>query len=665
MTSVSVRSLNEAVAHASALLAADPGAARREAEAILSRAPKDPRALLVLGSSRRRTGDIAGALAILRPLAAAWPQAGHTQYELGECLAATGELPAAVAALRRAVGVKSDLAEAWRALGEALFRTGDEDGSKSAFDQYARAQVRDPALAPAAEALYGGRPQEGETRLRRHLATRPRDATALRLLAEACARQDRHADAQEALERALDLEPDHPGARFSLATALFHQQKAPEALPLVERLLAEEPSSAPYRSLMAACLGLIGEFDRVIALNTELLAEIPRQPRVWLNHGHALRTVGRREEAVEAYRRATTLAPGLGDAWWSLANLKVARLSEADEAVMAMQLRRNDLSAEDRLHLHYALGKAMEDRGAWAPSFEHYAAGAQVRRSLSPYDPELEESLARRSIRAFTPAFFADRRDGGSPARDPIFIIGLPRSGSTLIEQILASHSAVEGVMELPDIGVIAAGLFAGSRAPVEAYPALLADLSSAERTRLGDLYVERTQIHRKTGRPLFIDKMPNNFRHIGLIRLILPNATVIDARRQPLAAGFSAFKQHFNQGQRFSYDLADIGRYYRGYVELMRAIDTALPDWVCRVIYEDLVDDAEAQIRRLLAHCDLPFEEACLRFHENDRAVRTVSSEQVRQPIFREGLDRWRAYEPWLAPLKDALGPALEIWRE
>jgi tetratricopeptide (TPR) repeat protein len=665
MTSVSVRSLNEAVAHASALLAADPGAAHREAEAILKRAPKDPRALLVLGSARRRLGDVAGALAILRPLAAAWPQAGHTQYELGECLAAQGELPAAIAALRRAVGLKADLAEGWRALGEALFRAGDEGGSKGAFDQYARALVRDPALTPAAEALYGGRPQEAETRLRAGLLVRPRDATALRLLAEACARQDRHADAQSALERALELEPDHPGARFSLATALFHQQKAPEALPHIERLLAEAPASAPYRSLMAACLGLVGDFDRVIALNTELLAEIPRQPRVWLNHGHALRTVGRRDEAVQAYRRATTLAPGLGEAWWSLANLKVARLSQGDEDVMAAQLRRSDLPDDDRLHLHYALGKAMEDRDAWAPSFEQYAAGARVRRALAPYDPEVEDGLARRSMRTFTPAFFADRRDGGSPARDPIFIVGLPRSGSTLIEQILASHSAVEGIMELPDIGVIAADLFARSRAPLEAYPALLADLSPAERTRLGDLYLERTRIHRKAARPLFIDKMPNNFRHIGLIRLILPNATVIDARRHPMAAGFSAFKQHFNQGQRFSYDLADIGRYYRGYVELMRAMDAAAPGWVCRVIYEDLVDDAEAQIRRLLAHCGLGFEEACLRFHENERAVRTVSSEQVRRPIYREGLDRWRAYEPWLEPLRAALGPALETWRE
>jgi tetratricopeptide (TPR) repeat protein len=664
MTSASARSLNEAVAHASAVLGADPRRAQREAEAILARAPRDPRALLVLGSARRRQGDIAGALAILRPLAEAWPQAAHTQYELGLCLAARGELPAAAAALRRAVAARRDLAEAWRALGDALFRMGDEAGAKAAFDQHDRAAVGDPALAPAAEAFYGGRIEEAETRLRQHLAARPGDAAGLRLMAEVRLRQGRYSDAQVLLEEALRLEPGHPGSRFALATALFHQQKAPDALPHVEALLALAPKEAAYRNLLAACLGLVGEFERVIEINAELLREFPRQPRIWLNQGHALRTVGRRDEAVEAYRRAATLSPGLGDAWWSLANLKVARLSPVDEDVMAAQLRRSDLGDEDRLHLSYALGKAMEDRGAWAPSFEHYAAGARARSALVPYDAQAESGLAQRSAALLTGRFFAERAEGGSDARDPIFIVGLPRSGSTLIEQILASHSAVEGVMELPDIGIIADGLLAARGGAREAYPALLAHLSPNERRSLGELYLERTRIHRKTGRPLFIDKMPNNFRHIGLIRLILPRASVIDARRHPLAAGFSAFKQHFNQGQAFSYDLGDIGRYYRDYAELMAAVDQAAPGWVCRVIYEDLVDDTEAQVRRLLDHVGLPFEEACLRFYENDRAVRTVSSEQVRRPIFRDGLEQWRNYEAWLDPLKVALGPALETWR-
>jgi tetratricopeptide (TPR) repeat protein len=374
--------------------------------------------------------------------------------------------------------------------------------------------------------------------------------------------------------------------------------------------------------------------------------------------------VGRSAEAVEAYRRAIALAPGLGDAWWSLANLKVAPLSAEDEAAMQAQLGRSDLADEDRLHLHYALGKALEDRKAFAPSFEHYAAGARVRRRLVPFDWKAEAGLADRSMTLFTPAFFQARSNGGSPSKDPIFVVGLPRSGSTLVEQILASHSQVEGVMELPDIGIIADKLLSEAGGGREAYPGLLARLSPDERTALGETYLRRTRIHRKTGRPLFIDKMPNNFRHLGLIRLILPKAKVIDVRRHPMAVGFSAFKQHFNQGQGFSYDLRDIGRYYRDYVALMDRVDEALPDWVCRVIYDDLVADTEAQVRRLLDHCGLPFEAGCLRFWETDRAVRTVSSEQVRRPIFRDGLDQWRSYETQLQPLADALGDVVETWR-
>jgi hypothetical protein len=332
---------------------------------------------------------------------------------------------------------------------------------------------------------------------------------------------------------------------------------------------------------------------------------------------------------------------------------------------MIGELARPDLADDDRLHLHYALGKALEDRRAYQVSFEHYAAGARVRRRVVPFDPRSEADLTRRSIELFTPAFFAQRQTGGSPRPDPIFIVGLPRSGSTLIEQILASHSQVEGVMELPDIGIIADRLLSaqggGAR---ETYPALLGRLSPTERASLGDLYLERTAIHRKTARPLFIDKMPNNFRHIGLIRLILPHAKVIDARRHPMAVGFSAFKQHFNQGHAFSYDLGDIGRYYRDYVRLMDQVDVALPGWVLRVIYEDLVADTEGEVRRLLSFCGLPFEGACLRFWETERAVRTVSSEQVRRPIFRDGLEQWRNFEPWLEPLKSALGPTLETWR-
>ena len=651
---------NERVAAVSAVLGSDPARAEREARDMLKLAPNDPRLRLILASARRRLGDPAAALTILTPLAKAFPRAAHTQYELGAALAAVGRDAPAVAALRQAVALNPRLAEAWRALGDRLFALGDTAGADAAFAAHDRAMITDPVLAPAADALYAGRLDEAEARLRDHLARRQDDAVGLRLMAEVLIRRERYADAETVIEQALRLDPGHAGARFLHANALFQQQKAPEALAQAERLLADDPDDAAYLNLLAGCLALIGDFDRVVATYEALLARYPAQARLWLNHGHALRTIGRRADAVAAYRRALSLAPSLGDAYWSLANLKVAPLSAEDEAAMTAQLRRSDLDPGDRLHLHYALGKALEDRGEPAASFDHYARGAAIRRVTSGYDAREESELAARSMALFTPAFFADRADWGSPAEDPIFIVGLPRSGSTLIEQILASHSMVEGTMELPDIGFIANRL----RRTRPGYPDALATLDKAAVAALGEGFLEDTRIQRRLGKPFFIDKMPNNFRHVGMIRLILPRARIIDARRHPLATCFSAFKQHFAQGQGFSYDLTDLGRYYRDYVALMAHFDAVAPGAVHRLIYEDMVEDTEGEVRRLLDYCGLPFEDGCLKFYDNDRAVRTVSSEQVRRPIFRQGLDQWRQYEPWLGPLKVALGPALDAWR-
>jgi tetratricopeptide (TPR) repeat protein len=486
------------------------------------------------------------------------------------------------------------------------------------------------------------------------------------MLADTVARQGLHADAEILLGRAVELEPASDGARFALASALFHQQKAAEALPHLERLLAAAPDTAPYRNLMAASLALAGEFDRALALYEGLLGAYPKQPQIWLNYGHALRTVGRADEAAAAFRRCIVLDPGLAEAYLGLANLKVAVFTEAELAAMRAAAARRDLPSEARAQLSFALGKALEDAGDYAASFERYADGARLRRATSPYDADDFTRFVDASIELFTPDFFAERSGFGAEADDPIFIVGLPRSGSTLIEQILASHSAVEGTMELPDIGFAARRLgWLDPRAPPPGYPRSLAALDASAAKALGEGYLAATRLQRRLGRRLFIDKMPNNFQHLGLIKLMLPRSRIIDARRHPLGACFSAFKQHFAQGQSFTYDLADLGRYYRDYARLMAHFDTAMPGRVHRVIYEDLVEDTEGQIRRLLACCGLDFEPACLAFYENDRAVRTVSSEQVRRPIFRDGLEQWRRYEPWLGPLKNALGPAVETWRD
>lgn len=655
-------SLAAALDQASRLLATDPARAAREAETILKVVANHPPALLILASARRRLGDPPTARSILAPLAAAYPRAALTQYELGMTLGDLGETAAAIRALRNATSLNRDLPDAWRALGERLFAEGDIEGAEAAFAEHARAAVQDPALKGAAQALFDGDLPRAERLLRDHIAARPADGAAVQLLAEVFARLGRYGDAEILLERLLAAAPDFDGARFAYADALFRQQKGAEAVPHIRRLLDQSPTDPAYRNLMAAALGLTGEDEQAIAIYEGLLADYPRQPKAWLNYGHALRTVGRRDDAVAAYQRCIGLAPSLGDAYWSLANLKVAAFAADQVAAMAAQLERPELPAIDRLHLHYALGKALEDRGDHAGSFDHYARGAALRRADAHYDANDTTALVNRSRALFTPAFFSARAGAGSRSPAPIFIVGLPRSGSTLVEQILASHSAVEGTMELPDIGLMAKRLGFGEQAG--AYPTSLAALDPPALTALGEAFLETTAVHRKLDRPFFTDKMPNNFQHIGLIQLILPQAKIVDVRRHPLGSGFSAFKQHFAQGQPFSYDLADLGRYYRDYVELMAHFDTVVPGRVCRVIYEDLVEDTEREVRRLLDHCGLPFEPACLKFHENGRAVRTVSSEQVRRPIFREGLEQWRAYEPWLGPLKTALGPVLEGWR-
>jgi tetratricopeptide (TPR) repeat protein len=657
--------LAEQVVKAASRLAEDPVAAEADARRLLQRAHQDPRLLLILGSALRRQGDAKAALAVIAPLARAYPRAATTQYELGAIQLALGARGPAAQALRLAVSLNPDLAEAWRALGDLLFVEGDAAGAEDAFLEFARASVTSPLLKPAAVDIRHGRLDAAEARLRAHLLQRSTDTDALAMLGDVYLRQGRWADAEVLFAHGLETDPASTAIRFNLANALFLQQKAPEGLAEINRLLEKAPDNPAYRNLQAACLALIGDHVAVNGIYEDLLTLYGRQPKIWLNYGHSLRAVGRQDEAVAAYRRSIALAPGLGEAYWSLANLKVVKFTSAEEDAIARMADTPTLPDEDRIHLHYALGKAREDSRQYAQAFEHFAKGAALRRAQSPYDIDELAGLVTRSRALFTPEMLTHRHDAGSSDDAPIFIVGLPRSGSTLVEQILASHSQVEGTMELPDINHMVQDLIRAVPGGTSAvYPDLLASLPPARLKALGEDYIQRTRVHRVMGRALFIDKMPNNFQHVGFIRLILPRARIIDARRHPMGACFSAFKQHFAHGQDFSYDLADLGAYYRLYMEMMDHFDSAAPGAVHRVIYEDLVEDTEGEVRRLLAACGLDFEPACLEFYRNTRAVRTVSSEQVRQPIFRDGLDQWRHYEPWLAPLRAALGPAMEQWR-
>jgi tetratricopeptide (TPR) repeat protein len=596
--------------------------------------------------------------------------AGRAQAGLllrqGLDLAAAGHGEQAIAPLRRAVELDPDLAAAWLPLCWHLTATGALDQARTAQAEYLRASAGDPALERAARVLCRNRVPEAELLLRDHLRQHPDDVTALRLLAEAAIWRQRDVEAIRLLTQCLALAPGVAPTLFSRALACYRTAQPVAAQADIEAALAVEPRNPAYRALLAAVLSKTNEIPRTLGLYEELTAEYPNQPKLWMSFGHVLKAAGRQPASIAAYRRAIELDPGIGEAWWSLANLKTVRFTPADIEAMQQQLQRDGLGDDDRMQLEFALGKALEDARRFEESFRHYSEGNRLRLLMSHYDPEDNSEHLRRSKRVFTREFFADRAGLGCPAPDPIFILGLPRSGSTLLEQILASHSQVEGTMELPDITNIARSIADRRPDPQDYdYVPLLGELRPAEWRELGERYLETTRFNRKLGRPFFIDKMPNNNAHVGLIHLILPNARIIDARRHPLAACFSNFKQHFAMGQLFSYGLENIGRYYRDYVELMAHFDAVLPGRIHRVFYERMVEDTEAEVRRLLDYCGLPFEEGCLRFYENERVVRTASSEQVRRPIYREGVDHWRNYEPWLGPLKAALGPVLESYPE
>lgn len=521
------------------------------------------------------------------------------------------------------------------------------------------AALSNPRLLAAALDLHDNRIPDAERALRAYLKEDPFDVAAIRLLAEVAARIGRFRDSETLLRRALDLAPGFGAARANLATVLYRQNRPVEAIDELDRLLDDDPDSDTlgHANLKAAAQVRIGEFEEALGLYEAILKDAPAQPRVWMSYAHTLKTVGRSDDGIAAYRKALALNPTLGEVWWSLANLKTYRFSDDDVATMQKALQAPSLSDADRLHLDFALGKALEDRKDYAASFRHYAAGNALRRKSDRYDAGVITAMVDESIDLLTPDFFAERRGVGCDARDPIFILGMPRAGSTLIEQILSSHSMVEGTQELADIPFLARR---GGK-----YPGRLADLDTADFRTLGEEYLERTRVQRKTGRPLFIDKLPNNWAHVAFIHLILPNATIIDARRHPLACGFSNFKQHFARGQDFSYDLADMGRYYTDYVRLMAHVDAVLPGRVHRTIHEYLIDHTESEIHALISACGLDFEEATLRFFETDRAVRTPSSEQVRRPVNRDGTEAWKGFEAWLDPLKTALGPVLDAYPE
>jgi tetratricopeptide (TPR) repeat protein len=641
------------------ILESDPASTRFQADALAGSMPENPEIALLRAAARRRLGDIQGAHIVLRPFMAKPARAPIAWFEWGMILTEMEDEPGAVAALERAVLLDAAFSGAWRALGDLHMVLGAGVAAGEAYACAARAESRDPRLAASVAALTDGRPEVAERLLKAHVRQFPADVRAHRLLAEAAIRLGRAAEAEAVLEQVLRMAPGFAAARHTLAVLFYARRKFGAALPHIKHLLGLVPHQPSLRAMLGACCVETGDLAAAVPIYQQMIATFRNRPKVWLFYGHALQTLGREQDAARAYRVCLELAPRWpGGVYLSLADLKTTPFADTEIAAMRGALGDAATTGADAAQLHYALGRALEQRADYAQAFDHFAQAARLRRAEISYHADRTSEFVAAAQSVFTPEFFAARRAGGDPSSAPIFIVGLPRSGSTLVEQILASHKQVEGTAELREIGEIAAEL-RGKR-PAADLPAIIAGLDAATLTRLGERYLNNTRQVRRDGRAHFTDKMPDNFLHIGLIQLILPRARIIDVRRGAMASGLAAFKQYFQAkqtGQDYTYDLTEIGRYYRDYVALMAHFEKMLPGHVYRLRYEDLVRDTEAQVRALLDYCALPFDPACLRFWQTPRAVQTPSAQQVRRPIFREGLDHWRHYEPWLAPLRESLG--------
>ncbi len=539
-----MNSIDQALAHAAAMLNSRPDAALNQALEVLKAVPNHPMAALVVGSAERLLGRTANALNILGNLARAQPQAAAVHFEYGLALAAAARPQEAIGALRYAGQLNPTLPGVWLALADQLRATGDGEAADSAYLLHVKAATRDPRLLRAAAALTKNEIPDAESLLREHLRPYPSDVAALRMLAETVARTARYGESETLLRRCLELAPNFAEARANYATVLERTNRQVEALQQIEQLLASDPRSGHYRTLKASALVGIGEYQPALELFERLLEERRASPGIWVSYGHVLRTVGRLDEAVSAYRKSVELDPGLGEPWWSLSNLKIYRFSPEDVTAMHVQLERKDSTDDNRSLVHFALGKAYEDAAAYETSFRHYAEANRLRRGQLRYQAEQTTRFVQRSRALFTSEFLRERTASGCPALAPIFVVGLPRSGSTLVEQILSSHPQVEGTMELGDIVTIARTLGRESHSieeekQSEGYPQVIATLSPEHLRVLGEEYMTRTRVQRKTAAPFFIDKTPHNFLHLGLILLMLPNARVIDVRRDPPSCGF------------------------------------------------------------------------------------------------------------------------------
>lgn len=642
-------------------LPSDPAGAAADVVQILRSVPGQQQALLLLASAHRAVDDTVSLRDKLEALAQSHPALASIHYELGLLLASLGERQQAIASLARVVALEPNHPSAWRLLGNQHDWNGDRAAAAEAYAQHIKLSIKELKLLEDAAANENDG-ASAENMLRQNLAVTPTDVMTIRMLAQKVLSNSRNQEATSLLEDAVRLAPDCVETRKDYARTLQQDLKWKESNEQFDIVIAAEPENAAALGAKAFNLVLLGESADAIDLLEKAREKLSNEPSYWLSYGNVLRTIGKSEPAIAAYRRSLELDPEFGPAWWGLANLKTQRFSPGETEMMLEQSKNERAHPEIRCHLEFALGKALEDSGDYERSFQHYCKGNELRCPRVAGNEENFAKLVEQTKSVFTREFFERREAGGCTSREPIFIVGLVRSGSTLIEQILSSHSAIEGTGELPDLIAIVRDLQA--RHPDIDYAGMLGELNGNELRDSGEQYIQSTRPQRRLGRPHFTDKAPLNFLYVGLIHLILPNARIIDARRHPIACCFSAYKQLFPMGSAtHTYSLEDVGKNYQLYVDVMAHYDAVLPGRVHRVIYEELVRNPEAEIRRLLTYCGVEFEESCLRFHETGRGVRTVSSEQVRRPIYSEALDQWRNYEPWLGPLKAALGPVLDAY--
>lgn len=628
---------------------------------VIEHDPLHKDALYTLAVAHRLGRDFAAALAQIDALISVDPANGRAHQERGHCLRDSGQSGAAFLAYQNAVTHNAALPGSWKMLAQINEAESRPEAAEFAEAQCAYLENLPLELLSVASLIQEGRLLKAENICRHFLQTNGHHVEGIRFLAEIGTKFNSFDEAEFLLESAMVLEPDNSGAHMDYVNVLSKRQKFDKALEQVSLLREKSPDSPQIEMLYANQNLTVGNFDEALKVYHERAEQVPNNPSIHLTLGHALKTTGAQAAAIDAYTRAYTIKPDFGDAYWSLANLKTYKFDAEQITAMREIEAAPSTQLGDRYHLCFALGKALEDHGDFNDAFIYYERGNRLKRDEVGYDWRRISKEIELQIEHCTPDLLAKAKGAGSKAADPIFILGLPRAGSTLLEQILASHSQVEGTMELPNILALAHKLDGRRRVDEEArYPGNLGELTHDELTAFGDAFIRDTMIQRKSGAPFFIDKMPNNFRHIGLIHMILPNAKIIDARRGAMGCCFSGFKQLFAEGQEFTYGLEEIGHYYRDYVGLMDHWDRVLPGKILRVTYENVVADLETEVRRLLDFCGLAFEEACINFHQTDRAVRTASSEQVRQPIFKSGVDQWENFTAHLDPLRAILGPEL-----